>query len=203
VCAVIGLIVARDNENGGVPSRSAANRAVQGIVAAGRPMSFSVTDGDSEGQLILAKRGGIIVGGQAGSSTAIADGGFVFIGTDTLDPDSLWRFYNVTRMRDFIHVMFIQTLRFFLGRYNLRAQTLEVVLNTMKIALCDLEADGNILGWRVGFFADKNSAEQLRLGKFSLYFKAEEPPVLRQLEVESFRYRAAFDDLIEDLLAAA
>lgn len=203
VAGVIGMIIARDNDNGGVPSKSAANRAMQGIVGPNRPINFSLTDGATEGQQILALNGGIIVGGQAGSETALGDGGFVFVGTDTASDDANWQFYHQTRMRDYIHLLFLRTLRFYLGRFNIRSQTIESIMTTMRLALRDLEADGHILGSRVGFYPDKNNPTNLRLGKFSLYFKAEEAPVLRHLEIESYRYIEALDDLLEDLLAAA
>lgn len=108
------------------------------------------------------------------SVTSLGSGGFTFVGTDTAGEDDLWRFYNVTRGRDYIHLMFLRTLRFYLGRFNLTGQTIEAVVNTMKIALRDLEADRDILGFQVGFDADKNQPEDLRLGRFTVNFKAEE-----------------------------
>ncbi len=202
-CAVLGMIVARDNNNNGVPSKSAANRPMQGVVDVNRPIPFSTVDGNTEGQQILALNGGIIVRGEAGSVTSLGTGGFTFVGTDTAAEDDLWRFYNVKRMRDYIHLMFIRTLRIYLGRFNLTGQTVEAILNTMKIALRDLEADQDILGFRVGFDPDKNSPENLRLGRVTVNFKAEEPPVLRRLDIESYRYRPALDALLEDIQALA
>ena len=203
VGAVLGMIVARDNENNGRPFKSAANRPMQGIVDVNRPIPFSTTDGNTEGQQILALNGGIIVRGEAGSVTSLGTGGFTFVGTDTAGEDDLWRFYNVTRGRDYIHLMFLRTLRFYLGRFNLTGQTIEAILNTMKIALRDLEADQDILGFQVGFDADKNLPEDLRMGRFTVNFKAEEPPVLRQLGIESYRYRPALDALLEEIQALA
>lgn len=203
VGAVLGMIVARDNANNGVPSKSAANRPMQGIVDVSRPIPFSTVDGNTEGQQILALHGGIIVRGEAGSVTSLGTGGFTFVGTDTAAEDDLWRFYNVKRMRDYIHLLFLRTLRIYLGRFNLNKQTIEAVLQTMTLALRDLEADGDILGFKIGFEADKNNVGNLRLGNFSLYFKAEEPPVLRRLDIESYRYAPALDAMLENLLASA
>jgi phage tail sheath protein FI len=200
---VLGMIVARDNNNRGVPSKSAANRPMQGIVDVSRPIPFSTVDGNTEGQQILALNGGIIVRGEAGSVTSLGSGGFTFVGTDTAAEDDLWRFYNVKRTRDYIHLMFLRTLRFYLGRFNLNAQTIEGVMQTMTMALRGLEADGDILGFKVGFNPDQNNVGDLRLGNFSLYFKAEEPPVLRRLDIESHRYAPALDTMLENLLAAA
>lgn len=203
VGAVAGLIIARDNEAGGRPFRSAANRAVQGIVGINRPIPFSIVDGNTEGQQILALNGGIIVRSQLGSATSLGSGGFIFIGTDTASADTLWQFYNVSRGRDYIHLMFLRTLNFYLGRFNLSGQTVESIINTMKIALRDIEAEGDILGYQVGFNPAQNSPENLRQGRFTVYFRAEEPPVLRQLNIDSYRYREAFNALIDDLASIA
>jgi hypothetical protein len=70
----------------------------------------------------------------------------------------------------------------------------------MEFALRDLKADNHILGYKVGFSKDQNSPEQLRLGKFTVRFAAEEPPVLRRLVLQSARYRPALDALLDDLL---
>lgn len=198
---VLGIAVRRDHEKEGRPFHSWANQPGYGIVGPNRQIDFSLTDGATEGQAILAANGGIIVRGEAGVETAIASGGFVFVGTDNAGEDDLWRFYNVTRGRDYIHLMFLRTLRFYLGRYNLTGQTIQAVVNTMNLALRDLYADGDILGYRVGFEPNQNSPEQLRMGRFNVMFQAEEAPVLRKLGIRSARYRPALDALLDDLLA--
>lgn len=198
---VIGIGVRRDHEKGGRPFHSWANQPVQGIVGPNRPVRFSLTDGSTEGQTILSHNGGVILRGEAGVETAIASGGFIYVGTDNCSEDPLWQFYNVMRGRDYIHLLFLKTLRFYLGRFNLTGQTIEAVINTMKLALRELQADGDILGFTVGFTRDQNSPEQLRLGRFTVDFAAEEPPVLRYIGIRSKRYRPALDKLLDDLLA--
>ncbi len=201
VGSVLGIAVRRDHEKGGRPFHSWANQAIQGIVGPNRYLDFSLTDGATEGQTILANNGGVILRGEAGVETAIASGGFVFVGTDNAGEDDLWRFYNVTRGRDYIHLMFLRTLRFYLGRFNINGQTIEAIRNTMVSALRDLQAEGDILGYQVLFERDQNSPEQLRLGRFKINFKAEEAPVLRYLGVRSSRYRPALDTLLDNLIA--
>lgn len=200
VGGVLGIAVRRDHEKQGRPFHSWANQPMQGIVGPNRSIEFSLTDGSTEGQAILAANGGVILRGEAGVETAIASGGFVFVGTDTAGEDDLWRFYNVTRGRDYIHLMFLRTLRYYLGRFNLRGQTIEATLSTMTLALRDLQADGDILGFKVGFTRDQNSPENLRMGRFTVDFAAEEAPVLRYLGIRSSRYRPALDALLDDLL---
>ena len=199
--AIIGLGVRRDHEKQGRPFHAWANQPVQGIVGPSRPISFSLTDGATEGQALLSANIGVLLRGEMGVESAIAQGGFVFIGTDTAGEDDLWRFYNVTRGRDFIHLMLLRTLRFYLGRFNITGQTIQAVTNTITLALRDLKADGDILGFQVRFTRDQNSPENLRQGRFVISFAAEEAPVLRYLGIQSARYRPALDALLDDLLA--
>lgn len=119
-----------------------------GIVGPNRPIRFSLTDGATEGQTILSQRGGIILRGEAGVETAIASGGHVFVGTDTCAEDTLWKFYNQVRGWDYIHLMFLRTLRYYLGKFNLTRHTIQAVENTMNRALRDLKS-GHILDYKV------------------------------------------------------
>lgn len=197
--AIIGIAVRRDHEFQGRPFHSWANQPVRGIVGPSRPIDFSILDGATEGQQLLAKNVGVIVRGE-NTDGAVADGGYIYVGTDTCSADSLWTFYNQVRGRDYIHLMFIKTLRYYLGRRNIDRGTIEDIVNTMVFALRDIQATGDLLGFRVGFNRDANSPEQLRLGRFTVAFAAEEPPVLRYLGIQSARYRPALDTLLRDLL---
>ena len=196
---VLGVAVRRDYEKRGVPGHSWANQPIQGILGFARSVDFSLTDGATAGQVLLAANVGIGVRGEMGVESAIASGGFVFIGTDNAGEDELWRFYSVTRMRDYIHLGLLRAWRIYLGRSNINGQTIQAVLNTAEFWLRDLKADDHILGYRVGFEADKNSPENLRLGKFRCFFEAEEPPPLRRIDADSRRYRPALDALVQDL----
>jgi hypothetical protein len=199
--AILGIAVRRDHEFGGRPFHSWANQAVRGIVGPSRPIGFSLTEGATEGQTLLAGNIGVIVRGEMGVEAAIASGGFVYIGTDNVGEDDIWRFYNQTRGRDYIHLMFLRTLRFYLGKFNITGQTIQAVMNTMELAMRDLQATGDILGYKIAFDRDMNSPEQLRQGRVNISFKAEEAPVLRFLGIQSGRYREALDALLDDLVA--
>ena len=199
-CAFAGIQVMRDAEAGGVPSKCVANTAVQGIVDVSRNIRFSLTDGAVDGQDLLAHQIGITVAGSTADGS-IADSGFVMIATDNAGDDELWRFYHQVRLRDFIHLQFVKVLRGYLGRFNLTRQTVQAVLNSMTIQLRNLKVDGHILGFEVGFDPDANQPENLRLGRFNVYFKAEEPPILRSLGVKSYRYSEALNDLLTQIAA--
>jgi phage tail sheath protein FI len=199
--AVIGVAVRRDHQFNGRPFHSWANQAVQGILGPSRPIAFSLTDGATEGQTLLNAGVGVMVRGEMGVESAIGSGGFIFIGTDNAGEDDLWRFYNVTRGRDYIHLMLLRTLRFYLGRFNINGQTVQAIVNTMNTELRNLKATGDILGYQIRFDRDQNSPEQLRQGRLVIRFAAEEAPVLRHLGIQSARYRPALDALLDDLLA--
>ncbi|MEY4952840.1 MAG: hypothetical protein RL299_1264, partial [Pseudomonadota bacterium] len=201
--AVLGLAVRRDSEFSGRPFHSWANQPLYGIVGPSRPIDFSLTDGATEGQTLLANNIGILMRSEMGVSSSLGNGGFIFVGTDNCGADELWRFYNVTRGRDYIHLMLLNTLRNFLGRFNITSQTVQAIINTMEQALRDLKAEGDILGYKVQFLADKNSPEDLRAGRIVVNFEAEEAPVLRHITIQSGRMRSAVDALISELASAA
>lgn len=200
---VLGLAVAVDHANAGRPFKSWANRAIQGGVGPARAIAFSLVDGASDGQDLLAHQIGIVVRGEAGVDSAIADAGFVFIGTENAGDDELWRQYHQVRGRDWIHVYFLKTLRTYLGKFNITGQVLRAVLNTVKFALRDRQSDGDILGFDVQFRADQNAPEELRLGRITIRTAFEEAPVLRHMTVKSARYRDALDALLESLTSQA
>ncbi|WP_029418038.1 phage tail sheath protein [Brevundimonas bacteroides] len=200
---ILGLAVKVDHENGGRPFRSWANRPILGGVGPARAIAFSLTDGAISGQDLLANQIGIVVRGEGGVDGAIADGGFVFVGTDNAGPDELWRQYHQVRGRDYVHLFFLRTLRFYLGRFNLTGNVLRTILDTVKYELRDREADGDILGSKVEFRADQNQPDQLRLGRIVIRTAFEEAPVLRHMTIQSARYRDALDDLLESLSGQA
>lgn len=201
VGGVIGMMIARDHANGGRPFKSAANRPMQGIVGANRAIKYDMTDGATEGQIILEKDGAIIVKGEAGVAGSLAEAGLTFIGYATASGDDLWRFYNQTRGRDYIELTMQATTSYYLGKYNITQRAIDLIMQAMDGILRDLKATGDIIDYRVGFEPDKNSPENLRLGKLRTLFRAEEPPVLRHLTIDSGRYREALTTLAENIAA--
>lgn len=195
---VVGQIIARDFSTG-YPFHSAANQPINGIVGPARTITFSLTDGDTEGQALLAANIGILIRGEIGVETAISNGGFVFVGTDNCSDDPEWQFYNITRGRDFIELSMMPTLRLYLGRNDIDRQTVTSVIGTIEAFLSQLKSLQQILGYNVSFQGSLNSASEIRLGHLVVSFAAEEPPVLRRLTVMSARYRPAIDALISQL----
>ena len=196
---IAGLAVQTDFENGGIPSHSWCNRPINGIVGTNRPIAFSLVDDAVEGQQILSQKGSIIVRGEAGIETSIADSGYIYLGTDNTGLDDDWRTYSSVRMRDYIHLTLLRTLRRYIGRYNLNVQTCQSILNTIDIFLRDLKSQGHIIGYKVELPQNGNPATQLRLGKLNVQFRAEEAPVLKQINIKSSRYLASLDDMLANI----
>jgi len=193
-----GIMVRRDHETG-APFHSSANQAVQGIISPNREIGFNLTDSANEAQELLAANIGVLVRGEVGSDFALASGGFVLVSTDNAGEDPIWQMYNVMRGRDFIHLGLLRALRYFLGRYNIIGHTVEAILQTMHYFLRDLKAENHILDFKVNFRTEGNSPEEIRLGHLTVGFKAEEPPVLKHITIESSRYREALDEMVADL----
>lgn len=198
---IAGVAVRRDYESGGSPFRSWANQAIYGITGPERKLRFSLTDGATEGQQILAAKGGIIVRGESGDDFAIADGGFVYIGTDNLSADTIWDQYHKVRGRDFIELTALRTVRQYLGRFNLTTQTIQSVVNTISAILDQRQSAGDILGSRCRFDPVKNNPSDLRAGHIHIDMQFEEAPVFRRLSVTSRPYAAALTATIEEIIA--
>ncbi|MBF2715731.1 phage tail protein [Agrobacterium vitis] len=199
---VAGLFVRRDYENDGSPFKSIANQTVYGITGVEKNLRFSLTDGSTEGQQILAVHGGIIVRGESGDDFSISDGGFVFIGTDNLSEESVWDQYHKVRGRDFVELTVLRTVRSYLGKYNLTTQTIQSVVNTISTILQNRQSNGDILGFRARFDPSKNNASDLRAGHIYVDMQFEEAPVFKRLTVASRPYAAALDATIDEILAA-
>lgn len=197
---VAGIGVRVDHEKG-APFHSWANRPMQGVVGPGRDMKFVITDGANEGQTLLSHNIGIVIRGEGGNDFALSDGGFMLVATDNAGDDELWRFYSVTRGRDYIHLGLLRGLRTYLGKFNLTGHVIQAVLNAMTHFLTGLQADQHILGFAVNFAANKNSADEIRQGHITVGFAAEEASPFRKAVVESSRYRPAVDAMVADLAA--
>ncbi len=194
---VAALGVKRDKEKGG-PFWSWSNQQLGGAVGVARPITYYINDPDSEANYLNAHQIATIyreVGDPSGGQ-----GGILFWGNESATSDTLWRFYNVRRGRDFIHKSILRTFKTFLGRYNLDRHTILAIVETIDGFIRDLKAAGKIIDGRAYMDASVNSAEQLRLGKLRVEFAVEEPAPLQTLIFGSRRYQVAYDLLIQDVI---
>lgn len=199
----LGLHVRRDFEKDGRPFSSILNQPIYGIVGPSRHVDFSLLDGATEGQDLLAHQVSVIIRGESGDDFAIADGGFVFMGFENCDPETTWSQTHKVRGRDFIELTAIRTVRQYLGKFNLTTQTCKTIVDTVDDILAAAEAKGEILGRRVRFDPDLNNTSDLRTGLIWVEAKFEEAPVFRKLGLVSRPYAIALAKTIETLAAQA
>jgi phage tail sheath protein FI len=201
--SVIGLYVRRDFEFEGRPFRSVMNQPVYGILGPTRNIGFSITDGATEGQDLLAHQVGPVIRGESGDDFAIADGGFVFMGFEGTGEELVWRQIHKVRGRDFIELTVIRTLRTYFGRFNLNVQTIQAIVNTVDNVLSIAEGKQEILGYQCRFDPEENNADDLRTGHIYIDARFEECPVFRRATILSRPHRPALDATIESLLASS
>lgn len=197
---ILGLMIRVDNLFDGKPFDPFANRPVLGLSGVSRKIPFSLLDGSTEGQQMLESEVSIVVGGETGVDGAVADGGFVFIGTDNTTTGELWKQIHQVRGADYITVKIMEITRQFLGR-KIYADGVEAWLNSLKFMLRDHKVDNDILGSDLKFRADKNSPENIRLGHLTVNLGIEPVPAFKVANHEVERYRPALDALVGDIIA--
>lgn len=197
---VLGLIMRIDNANGGRPFNPFANRPLNGLAGLSRPLPFSLLDGSTEGQQMLEAEVSIVARGEVGVDGSIADGGFVFIGTDNATTGELWKQIHQVRGADYLTVKMMEITRQFLGR-RITADIVEAWLNSLRFMLRDHKADDDILGYDVQFRPDRNSPEQIRLGHLTVNLAIEPAPAFKRADHEVRRYRPAVEGLVAEIVA--
>lgn len=201
---VAGLFVRQDNAHGGKPFETIANIPIYGIAGLSRDLAFTMFDGATEGQQMLEANISIVDQGEFGVDGAIADGGFVFIGTDAaVENGDVWEQIHQTRGADFITVKMSRITRSFLGP-RITADRLEAWLLSQAFMLRDHASVGDILGYtplNEMFVPDKNSPEEVRLGELEIDIGIEPGPAFKRAIHNVKRYRPAVQGLVSDVVA--
>jgi hypothetical protein len=200
VARVIGLAVRTDFLHGGYPFWSFAGQQMLGIVGLKNYYSFSLVDGATEGQELLAAHIGVVERGESGVETAIASNGFVFAGLWNADTDPNFWFYNKSRGRDWAHLALLKSIRLRLGVDNVTSHGVQAVINDMTAIGQEALLQEGSIGFRVGFEAAKNSPTDLRQGKFRVFFQSEEPAPIAQVTIDSRPYYAALTQELATLV---
>jgi len=189
--AAMGVAVRVDFLHEGLPFWSFANQPVQGLLGLKRPDSFSIIDGATTGQELLAAGIGITQLGDR-SDTSLTDTGWQLICYKNASSDPTWELLNKSRGRDFIHHSLIKSIRRHLGRENIGRHSVQAVLNDMGALNSFLASKECIFPeWRVGFSAADNTIAGLRACRFTVYEKAEQPAPILLVTVKSGLYAPA------------
>lgn len=202
---VAGLFARVDNTDGqGLPFEPVANRPLLGLAALSRKIPFSLLDGSTEGQQMLAANVSVVAEGEVGVDGAVADGGFVFIGTDNAMTGDLWEQIHQVRGTDYIVTQIMGITRQFLGKNKITADMAEAWINSIAYALRDHKAASRILGYTPKnqmFKASQNSPENIRLGSLALDIGIEPAPVFKRADHTIRRYRPAVEGLVSEIIA--
>lgn len=200
---VLGLGARTDFLHGGYPFWSFANQQVQGILGLKRYYPFSLTDGATAAQELIAEHVGVFSRGEIGVETAAAESGFVFTGTFNADTDPTWWFYNKSRAQDWLWLALLKSIRLRLGRENVEPHAVQAVLNDVTEINAEAMRNGGSVGFKVGFEASKNSALNLRQGKFRIFYNSEPPAPIMQVTVDARPYLQALEVELATLVAQA
>ena len=180
----LGVGVRVDMAHAGYPFWSFANQPIQGILGTKRVDSFSLVDGATDGQELLAAGVGVVARGNA-ADASLTDSGWSLVCFSNASTDPLWNLLNKTRGRDFMHLALLKSIRLRLGVENVTAQGVQDVLNDMAAICNNLKSRSCVIGWQVGFNAADNTESNLRAGKFTVFVNAEQPAPILQVTVQS------------------
>lgn len=200
---VAGLFVRTDNEHEGKPFEPIANRPIYGLAGTSRKIPFNLLDGSVEGQQLLAADISIVAEGETGVDGAIADGGFVFVGTEAAGSDSdMWQQIHQVRGTDYLVSKMAKITRAKLGP-KITADLVESWIMSIAFMLRDHRTDEDILGYTPAnemFTAANNSPEQIGLGTLKLEIGIEAAPSFKLANHEIKRYRPALTGLVQEIV---
>lgn len=180
---VAGIISRMDLTNGFWWSPS--NQLVQGIVATARPITFAISDPDTEANRL----------NEAGVATIIRESGFRLWGNRTAATDPLWAFLPVRRTADMVYESIEMALLWAMDR-PFSAQLLLDIRDSVQGYLNSLKARGAILGGKVWLDPELNSEANLKAGKLFLDFDIEPPAPLEHLTFRAHREGSYYEELI-------
>lgn len=196
---VLGLFNRVDNETGG-PFDPIGNRPIYGLAGLSRKIPFSLLDGSTEGQQLLESEISIVAQGESGVDGSVADGGHVFVGFDNTTTGELWKQIHQVRGADYLTVKMMEITRGFLGR-KITGDLVDAWLSSLRFMLRDHKAADQILGYDLQFTRDRNSPEQIRLGRLLVNLAIEPAPAFKLAQHEVRRYRPAVEGLVKDIIA--
>src|ERR1035437_5743193 len=182
--AALGVGVRVDFGHNGYPFWSFANQPVQGLLGLKRVDGFSLVDGATDAQELLADGIGVTVRGDH-SDVSLTDAGWQLICYSTASTDPTWTLLNKVRGRDFIHFALLKSIRNRLGNENVTLHSVQAVLNDMVAIATDLKTKECLIGWRVAFHSADNTELGLRAGTLTVEFLGEQPAPILVVTVNS------------------
>lgn len=186
---VAGMISKTDVEKGFWWSPS--NRIVEGIVGTARPVTFAISQPDTEANRL----------NEANVATIIREQGFRLWGNRSPATDPLWAFLSVRRTADMIFESIEQAHLWAMDR-PFSVQLLLDIKDSVKAYINTLVARGALLGGDVWLDPELNTETELKAGKLYLDFDIEPPAPLEHLIFRAHRNGSYYEELVTAVAAA-
>ena len=166
---------------------SPSNQVLAGVAGTTRPVSWGISDPDTEANRL----------NEAGIATIVrtSAGGFTLWGNRSAGPDPLWAFISVRRTADMIYESIEAALLWAMDR-PFSAQLLLDIRDSVQAYLDELFGRRAILGGRVWLDAERNTEATLKAGKLFLDFDFEPPAPLEHLTLQARRNGDYYEDLV-------
>lgn len=179
---VAGAIARRDNEKGFWWSPS--NQVLNGVVGTARPITFGLSDTQSEANLL----------NEQNIATVIHRSGYRLWGNRTPATDPLWSFLSVRRTADMIYESIEEAHLWAMDR-PIGAQLITDIKDSVQAYIDHLVVLGALIGGRVWFDPELNTQTALQAGELFLDFDIEPPAPLEHLTFRAHRNGAYYEEL--------
>lgn len=186
---VAGLISRRDRERGFWWSPS--NQIVEGIVGTARPVSFQISEPETEANRL----------NEGKIATLVRAEGFRLWGNRSMASDALWAFLSVRRTADMVYES-IEAAHLWAMDRPFSQQLLLDIRDGVQGYLDSLIARGALLGGRVWLDPELNTETTLKAGKLYLDFDIEPPAPLERLTFRAHRNGSYYEELVTAVTAA-
>jgi phage tail sheath protein FI len=155
---------------------SPSNTVLAGVSGAARPISFGLSDTQTEANLL----------NEANVATVVQINGWRLWGNRTTATDTLWTFLSVRRTADIIYDSIEEALLWALDR-PASPQLVVDIRDTVQSYLDLLVGRGALLGGRVWFDPELNPVTALQAGQLTLDFDIEPPAPIERLTFRAHR----------------
>lgn len=180
---VAGALSASDAKRGFWWSPS--NQVLQGVAGTARPVSWAISNPDTEANRL----------NEAGVATIVRKDGFRLWGNRSTADDPNWAFLSVRRTADMIYESIEEALLWAMDR-PFSAQLLLDLRDSIQAYLATLEGRRAILGGSVWIDPELNTEATLKAGQLFLNFDIEPPAPLEHLVLQAHRNGDYYEELV-------
>ncbi|EGJ20123.1 tail sheath protein [Cereibacter sphaeroides WS8N] len=162
-----------------------SNRVLNGVAGTARPISWAISDPDTEANRLNADE----------VATIVRKDGFRLWGNRSTATDPLWAFLSVRRTADMIYESVEEALLWAMDR-PFSAQLLRDLQDTLQSYLDTLKRRGAILGGTAWIDPELNTEATMKAGKLFLDFDIEPPAPLEHLTLQAHRNGDYYEELV-------